>query len=189
MPRPPNRTDPCPDECGEGIRLHCKNCGAEHRLDQSVGFQQSIQDACLKLSQSTAALYEEFRIGAASGRWQMIPETADFVFTLADGRRCISKCGVVASWRAETESWLWSWGHPEDWLTPALRKVGDRAFDRGLEEGWDALTTRLILADEDSTWHLTMLAADLSGMPMVYRAKASAHTYRYFALSRPIWMH
>jgi hypothetical protein len=173
---------------GEGIWYRCGDCGGAHEVDQPADFRSQMSDACASVSESSAALYAEFGIGSLGSRWDLLQDGGAMIFTRADGRRSFATCGVIASWRAETHDWLWSWAHPDDWHGPDLRQVGRQALDAGLDEGWDALTTARLFVNSDEAWHLTQLAARLSGMPMVYRAQVSDMNHWYFALARPVWM-
>lgn len=189
MTTPSDKDQTRPDYDGEGIWYRCRDCGAAHEIDQSADFRSQIADACGAIGSSTAEIYADFGIASPGSRWDLLFETGEMVFTQADGRRSIARCGVVSSWRGENHDWLWSWAHPEAWHSPQMRQIGEDALARGLDEGWDAVTTDRILVNSDEAWHLTSLAAHLSRMPLVYWAQMNDINHWYFALTRPVWMH
>ena len=76
---------------------------------------------------------------------------------------------------------------PEGWVHPNAQVVSKRAYDLGRKHGWNTLTTKSLLVNENQAWNLTKMVAHASDMPMVYRAKVNDLNWHYFALGRPSW--
>ncbi len=175
------------DYAGEGIW----SSGGSGLGPQPIGDAEEFRDLtqCIneEIGRSSRAIYDEFQIGQEGGRWDAMPDDGYIRFTLEDGRTSYASYGVAASWAEHSHSWLWSWAMPEGWVHPLAQIVSKRAHDLGQKKGWDALTTKSLLVNENEAWNLTKLAAHASEMPLVYRAKVNDINWHYFALSRPSW--
>lgn len=172
---------------GDGIFIHCENCGGYHNSPQIPEFENAVKEACIQIGSSSDRLYETFRILDPEGRWDMLPDEGTFFFTNEDGRRCFADYSLVGSWIEETHSWMWGWNLPDTHITDATRKAPDLAHAIGSEKGWPCLTTPLLMMNECEAWLLTKFAASLAKYPLVYRAKVNEKAWAYFAIDTPIW--
>ncbi len=185
--RKPQKND-APDYDGEGVWYHCGNCDARHAIDETPEYRNLIEDLCTTVSDSSRELYERLGIGSGDGRWDVLPDEGLFKFTTAEGRSAIAEYGVVGSWNDQTHSWLWTWAMPEDWLTPASRRVCETLKARAdTEKDWEPVQWGTLFVNEHEAWHLTNLAAWVNNMPMVYRAKVNDLNWHYFAIAEPRW--
>lgn len=172
---------------GRGIWTTGNDNSGPVPVQLSPDFQDTIKQVNEEVGQTSREIYEEFQIGKEGGRWDALPEEGYIRFTLEDGRTSYASYGVAASWAEHSHSWLWSWAMPDDWVHQHARVVSKRCHDFGTEKSWDALTTKSLLVNEMEAWNLTKLAAQISDMPLVYRAKVNDINWHYFALSRPSW--
>ncbi len=174
------------DYAGEGIWFACPDCNRLHETENGAGFRPLLERLCDEIGESSLAIYAELGLGDRSGRWDVMPEQALFKFTESDGRTAMAPYGVVASWNEDSHSWMWAWGFPEGWMPEAAVAAAQRARARGEEEGWQALTERMLAVNEEEAWHLTNLVAHLNGWPLVYRAKVNEKNWHFFAIDRPV---
>jgi len=170
---------------GEGMWTPCQECGGAHPVKEADGFRTRLNRIAEEIGQSSRALYEEFQIGAEGARWNALPQDGYIRFSHPDGRTSYASYGVAASWAEHSHSWLWSWSMPEGWVHEHAQVVAKRDHDAGRDFGWDALTRKSLLVNEQEAWNLTKLFPHLSDMPLVYRGKVHDINWHYLALSRP----
>ncbi|MEL6523846.1 MAG: DUF6882 domain-containing protein [Pseudomonadota bacterium] len=176
------------DYNGKGIWYICPDRNTPQPTAENDAFRWMLRGLCRKLSDSSNELYDRFGLLNRNGSWEVIPDQALFKFNNAAGQTCYARYGLVASWNENSHSWMWAWGMPEGWVHPKALSVAQETRRIGEERNWQALTERLLLVDENEAWHLTQLAADLSGLPMVYRAKVNEINTHYYAIDRPVWL-
>ena len=179
--------EPPAEYSGEGIWVVCPDCGNRHEIDEDPDFRQLLERLCGEIGQSSQEIYGEFGIGSSEGRWDVLPEEPLFKFTDGNGRTAVAPYGIVASWNPDTDSWLWAWAFPEDWVPAPARTVAERLRKVGEEEGWEAATSRELAVNEHEAWHLTELAAHIAGYPLVYRARVNEQNWHYYAIDRLRW--
>lgn len=172
---------------GEGVWYRCDERGSVHEIEEAPAYRGLIEDLCRSVSQSSDEAYDRFGI-RGEGRWDVIEREGLFKFTNADGRVAMGPYGVVASWNDKTHSWLWTWAMPDDWIELEARKVCARLKERAEEEGnWEPVERGTLYVNEHEAWHLTNLAAWVSDMPMVYRARVNEKNWHYFAIGPLKW--
>ena len=171
------------DYDGTGVWYECGNCDTVHEIEETSDYRALIETLCTSVSESSARLLDQHGLRTGEGRWDIMPDDALFVFTDAEGRKYTAPYGVVGSWNETSHSWLWTWAMPEGWLTPQSRAVCERLRARARQEdGWTPVLFGNLLVNEHEAWHLTNLAAWVSDMPIVYRAKVNEMNWHYFAI-------
>jgi len=173
---------------GEGIWTHSGSTLGAQPVDEPMGFRAKLERISEEVSDSSRKLYDEFRIGAEGARWNALPAEGYIRFCDPDGRTSYASYGVAASWAEHSHSWLWSWAMPKGWVHDHAQVVSKRAREYGFEFGWEALTNKSLLVNEQEAWNLTKLVAHISDMPLVYRAKVNDINWHFFALGRPSWV-
>lgn len=173
------------DYTGEGIWRVCPSCNAPHEVTDPA-FQNEIQDACYQVSASSQKAYEEFGF-SKPGRWGVDAKNGIFTNTLDAGPRAVAPYGIIGSWNSENHSWLWSWAMSDSWMPAKAKEVAQRFYDVGEEYDWEAVTSKNLLVNEKEAWHLTHLAAYVSGYPIVYRAKVNEINHHYYAIGAMTW--
>ena len=172
---------------GEGIWQSGGTESGPTPLMLAPDFLQEVELICEEIGNTSRENYEEFQIGKFGDRWDALPDEGYLRFTMEDGRTCYASYGVASSWSEHSHSWLWSWAMPKGWVHPHAQVVAKRTYDLGRQNGWEALTTKSLLVNGKEAWKLTKMVAQVSGMPLVYRAKVNDINWHYFALSRPSW--
>ena len=171
------------DYDGTGVWLCCPDCNRPHRVEDG-DFADRLEEACEDVGRTSAEIYASYGLNAGGGRWDVFPEAPLIIFTDALGRKIAGRYGVVGSWNETTHSWLWAWGFPEGWLSGPEGAAAHRIRAEGARQDWAALTTRTLLVNAHEAWHLTDLAADVMGWPMVYRVKVNDRNWHFLAIDR-----
>ena len=172
---------------GEGIWSPCEDCGALHEVEEQPAFRTLLERLCTEIGDSTKAAWVEFGDAIENGTWRFFGPEGRIEFHGQDGRVASSAFGVVASWNDEDHSWKWGWDFPDDWMPAAMRLPAETLRDIGAEEGWDAVTRRLLNVNAHEAWHLTKLTAHAMGWPIVYRMKVNPQNWHYYVFSQPAW--
>lgn len=174
---------------GEGIWSYCpiRQQLRELAPDPALAAQlQRAEDFC---RDRLPDLFEHTGLSAPGGSWQVFPDRQLFKLTTASGRSWYARYALLASWRAESHSWLWSWAFPPEWNTPAeLVSVARRMRLTGDRKGWDLLTEPSLLANQDEAWRLGAMAAQGAGMPLVYCAQVGGGMTHVYAIDTPSWV-
>jgi hypothetical protein len=169
----------------EGIFVDCTECGNLHLPKPHSAFDKLVRTACSSIEASKLKLYKEFRIGEHDGRWDMNPDQGTFWFTHRDGTVAEASFGFVGTWIENTHSFKWAWDHP--YTTPATESPAKRVLAYGKEHDCEALSSNLLMLNENEAWHMAAVTAHLSEYPLTYRAKVNDKAWLYFALSAPQW--
>jgi len=174
---------------GEGIWSYCPFREQARELSLAPALAAQLQRAEDFCRDRLPDLFEHTGLSAPGGTWQVFPDRQLFKLTTASGRSWYARYALLASWRAESHSWLWSWAFPPAWNTPPeLLSVAQRMRLEGAREGWDLLTEPSLLANEDEAWRLGALAAQSAGMPLVYCAGVGGGMTHVYAIDTPSWM-
>ena len=184
----PERDERWGEYRGEGIWYACPDCATLRETAHDAELYALLEQVCAELGESSAQIYQEFEIGDPYGRWATVEDQGLFEFISEDGRTAVSQYGVVASWNERSHSWMWGWGFPDGWIHPQALQAVHKAYETGLDNGWQAVPARLLAVTTHEAWHLTKLVAHLNGWPMVYRARVNDINWHYFAMTRPRWV-
>ncbi len=182
----PDRDPNWGDYDGNGIWYACSGCKTLHETKDTPEFHALLEQLCCDIGASSREIYDMLGIGTGEGRWDVNPQEGLFTFTDPHGRVSIAPYGVVASWNERSHSWMWAWGFPENWFPEPALAASVRTLAAGKENGWQAVTERLLAVNEHEAWHLTKLVAHVNGWPLTYRAKVNDINWHYYAIARPI---
>ena len=174
---------------GEGIWSYCPFREQARELSLAPALAAQLQRAEDFCRDRLPDLFEHTGLSAPGGLWQVFPDRQLFKLTTVAGRSWYARYALLASWQAESHSWLWSWAFPSAWNTPPeLLSVAQRMRLEGAREGWDLLTEPSLLANEDEAWRLGALAAQSAGKPLVYCAGVGGGMTHVYAIDTPSWM-
>ncbi|SDE37358.1 hypothetical protein SAMN04488105_10381 [Salipiger thiooxidans] len=173
---------------GEGIWSWCRESNIARELPRTEEFVDTLKWVGAGYHASLPRLYRDFGLSENGGAWEVFPDHGLFKVTTGSGRSWFAEYGLVASWNHETHSWLWAWAFPRDWqVPPPLITAAGRTCAVGHEMGWAPLVEPSLLVNEREAWALTALAAHVSELPLIYRARVNEVNTHYFAMSTPVW--
>jgi len=174
---------------GEGIWSWCSESNTARELPRTEDFVDTLKWVGASYHASLPRLYRDFGLSESGGAWEVFPDHGLFKVTTGSGRSWFAEYGLVASWNHETHSWLWAWAFPRDWqVPPPLVAAAGRTCAVGHEMGWAPLAEPSLLVNEREAWALTALAAHVSELPLIYRARVNEVNMHYFAMSTPVWV-
>lgn len=174
---------------GEGLWSYCPIRDRARELTPDPTLAARLRQAEDLCRDRLPELFDHTGLSTPGGRWQVFPERQLFKLTTASGRSWYARYALLASWRAEDHSWLWSWAFPTEWAAPPeLLSVARRMRLIGAQRGWDLLTEPSLLANEDEAWRLGALAAQSAGMPLVYCAPVGNGMTHVYAIDTPSWI-
>ncbi|MBD3625208.1 MAG: hypothetical protein HUJ24_07485 [Rhodobacteraceae bacterium] len=163
----------------------CADCGGSHEPAPNDAFDDLVRTACTALDESFVPLYRDLGLDQPGGRWNSVDQRGELHWTTHDGRSATSAFQFIGTWAPASETFKWGWDHP--YATPATRAAADMTRQEGAHIGSEVMTCNLIGASEPDTWHLTKIAAWLSGLPATYRAKVNDKAWWYIAFDHPRW--
>jgi len=169
-----------------GIKIECPDCGEIHAPPEIEAFDDLVRTACIAVSETVQPLYQKFGMRDPGGRWDIDDQKGLIFWTNAEGRVSRAHYQFVGRWLDKNGSFKWGWDHPH--ATEATEIAAQRVFEYGEERGFPVLTSNLLIVDQDNAWHMADVAAYLSGLPGVYRAKVNDVAWQYFAFSEPEWV-
>ncbi len=188
-PIPTRRAQPSwGDYPGEGIwSYHAKN-----QQIRELAMPARVRDMIGAIARSYAdalpALYAQWSLDDPNGKWEVFPEEGVFKVTTAGGRAWYARYGLLSSWNHETHSWLWSWAFPPEWTLPAVIAEPAWALHReSARKDWAAGLEPSLLVNEREAMRLAFLAAHVSRLPLIYRARVNEVNTQFFVLDQPFW--
>lgn len=165
---------------------------ATNREIRELAMPTRVHDLITKITatyvDTLPGLYADWALDDPRGKWETFPDEQVFKVTTVAGRVWYARYGLLSSWNHETHSWLWSWAFPQDWDVPKGVVEPAWALHReSARKGWTAGLEPSLLVNEREAMRLACLAAHVSGMPLIYRAKVNAVNTQFFVLERPVW--
>ncbi|EIE51512.1 hypothetical protein AL036_07350 [Salipiger aestuarii] len=176
------------DYAGEGIWSY----HATNREIRELAMPARVRDLMTRVAEGYVerlpALYTDWSLDDPRGQWEAFPEQQVFRVTTVKRRVWYARYGLLSSWNHETHSWLWAWAFPKDWKMPAGVVAPAWALHReAARKGWAAGLEPSLLVNEGEAMRLACLAAHVSGLPLIYRARVNAVNTQFFVLEQPVW--
>lgn len=169
---------------GEGYFPRCPECGGYHR-DLTPAFQGLVMEACAAVIPTSQRLHREFHADAPGGTWNFDVQTGLFTIDAPGHGRSHAVFHSVGTWVEDTGSFKWTWAWDDEDRPAPESKAAQHARSVGAHYWLRALTAPTLYVGETEAWHLTMVTAYLSDLPMV--ASVPTETGRHFVvLERPV---